>query len=580
MFEASAVKWKYFYFNDKGEMSVSDTPPEGKKMLAPLLLSCGVDEVSYQKALQGIAAEGFCACVPENYRTESYKILPDGTFPTSPKEGASQLIDAMKKGYDVIDFTGGTCMEQKLVLVKDYFRNHDLPKQKIKFWGFSNGSSPMLYLSDILQQIHSPSASDIFVGRRTEATQMAVSALRGEVSEVRKRMTCVNQAALDLYQPDRGDERIESEEELLSYTVNTQMLLHNLDSCEEWRPEAGKDFVLCVEGITSLHGFAPYEAIGKLFAKWDELGILSRLKHLELGEIVSFDRENSKTQVEQEKAAIRFLCDQYNIALVTGLEGFRTGHSGYVPVDPCNVPCRIKVGADGVLEQVTQFLDRNPPRLPTPQFPPDNQPLMPPVFPQMPRPRLSKVSYEPVAKIVDRRAGDVIDVDVDSINQSAQAMLKAPLITKVCGGKMYNVIDYRTDPEFGLLLVNDSTNRNSIMLPLQDALLRGRLGKSDLSEGCDVPFVAIVLCGDKTVDPEVRQNFVRDNESYVRKITEEFGVETPIFVVKNQIEISDSLFIGNFRMSRAREVPSVYAATAGSGEVRALAEKQQGRILD
>ncbi len=118
------------------------------------------------------------------------------------------------------------------------------------------------------------------------------------------------------------------------------------------------------------------------------------------------------------------------------------------------------------------------------------------------------------------------------------------------------------------------------MLPLQDALLRGRLGKSDLSEGCDVPFVAIVLCGDKTVDPEVRQNFVRDNESYVRKITEEFGVETPIFVVKNQIEISDSLFIGNFRMSRAREVPSVYAATAGSGEVRALAEKQQGRILD
>ena len=580
MFEASAVKWKYFYFDDKGEMSVSDTPPQGKKMLAPLLLSRGVDEVSYQKVLQGIAAEGFCACVPENYRTESYKILPDGTFPTSPKEGASQLIDAMKKGYDVIDFTGGTCMEQKLVLVKDYFRNHDLPKEKIKFWGFSNGSSPMLYLSDLLQQIHSHSASDIFLGKKTESQQMALSALRGEVSEVRKRMTCVNQAALDLYQPDRGDERIESEEDLLSYTVNTQMLLHNLDSFDEWRPEAGKDFVLCVEGITSLHGFAPYEAIGKLFAKWDELGILHHLKHLELGEIVSFDRENAQNQVEQEKAAIRFLCDQYNVALVTGLEGCRTGHGGYVPVEPCNVPCRIHVGADGVLEQVTQFLDRNPPRLPAPQFTPDNQPLMPPVFPQMPRPRLSQSSYNPDARMVDRRVDGLIDVDVDPINQAAQELVKSPLITKVCGGKMYNVIDYRTNPEFGLFLVNDSTNRNSIMLPLQDALLRGRLGKSDVSEGCDVPFVAIVLCGDKTANPQEIQNFARDNESYVRKLIEEFGVETPIFVVKNQIEISDNLFIGNFRMSRVREVPSVSAATAGFGEVRALAEKQQGKILD
>ncbi len=121
---------------------------------------------------------------------------------------------------------------------------------------------------------------------------------------------------------------------------------------------------------------------------------------------------------------------------------------------------------------------------------------------------------------------------------------------------MYNAIDSKVDPEIGLILVNDSDLRNSIMLPLQDAFMRGRLGNNSLSQGCEVPFVVVVLCNDKNLHTEERSNFIKNNENYVKKFTQAFEVQTPIFVVRDQIELSSSLTMGNVRMECVREVPS------------------------
>jgi len=173
------IKWKYFYRESDGKMwSSYQEPEENIKKLAPLLLSKDVKDADYFKVLQNMVDNGFCACVPcknsnlENTSSFSGNLFdpqnsalladlehststcslgikvgscPERLLPLSPQEGASQLISAMRKGYDVIDFTGGVCMSQKLMLVKDYFRNeeNDLPENKIRFWGFSNGSAPV-----------------------------------------------------------------------------------------------------------------------------------------------------------------------------------------------------------------------------------------------------------------------------------------------------------------------------------------------------------------------------------------------------------------------------------------------------
>lgn len=556
-FEPQEIRWKYFYKDDDGNMHINYEAPQNKKMLAPLLLSKGSNNEFYLQTFAGIAEANFCACIPcsqntdiarvipnyqngmlmENrdlfsdllHKTDDFKVLGDGTFPLTTKQGASQAISAIYKGYDIIDFTGGVGMTQKMVLIKDYFRNAELPKKKIKFWGFSDGSTPAIYLSDILQPIISLGSATLFASHKYQNADknFALKAMKGEVDSAERELECLNDVARAKYSP----EKIGELQRPKIYSVNSQCLLHNLDSAEEFRPQEGEKIILMLEGMSQFYGYSPHEAVEKLFSKWSKLGILEQLQHLEIGEICG------NSEVEQE--AIKHLCDHYGVALIAR-KGERTGHGDHVFTDPSGVFCDITI-EEGKLIQRAKFNDVTLPQKPSPKVETRTDSLEAEYkLPANLRPKLETFPYNPEINCANQ-IEEAVNLRVIPANEAAREMMEtAPIHSrKVIGGTPYNVIDHALEGEKGLLLVVKKDQRNAVMLPLQDAWMRGRL-----EEG-KVPFVIVA----SSLAENERQNFDLQNKSYVEKFAEFNEVKIPLFYVEDQVNISDDLFFAKVLLS-------------------------------
>ena len=565
------IRWKYFYRESDGKMWASyQEPEENIKKLAPLLLSKEVEDADYFKVLQNMVDNGFCACVPcknsnlENTSSFSGNLFdpqnsalladlehststcslgikvgscPERLLPLSPQEGASQLISAMRKGYDVIDFTGGVCMSQKLMLVKDYFRNeeNDLPENKIRFWGFSNDSAPVLYLNDLLQHIHSTSAKDMFLDK-TPAGLSTLKILQEGLSEpITKILLPLNKFAREKYNPDS----FTTATDILSYTSNAQELLHNFDSFEEWRPPEAK-FSLLVEGISNSYGFSPHEAVEKVLAKWQKNGTLARLQHIELGAI------HPLKLTQEEEAAIEEICDYFQVALVAK-ENNRSGHNDHVDVDPSDVTYSLSKNADGKIEQRVEVLLNNE----KPKRPQARQALnlgsLEPVWPSdknISRPSLSKESRNPDFTSSPVEIGELDELEVIAMNSEAQNFAPS---AEVIGGKFYNTINQPLNDQKGLFFIGGSNRRNGIALQIQDASTHGRFGKSILSpEAPDLPFIVIAH---DLPESENREKIIKWNEALLRKFIETNELRgTPIFHSPAPLTIPCDLFAGQVRL--------------------------------
>ncbi len=580
MFVPQKIKWKFFYQNQ-----CSFEAPEGMRMLAPLLLSRDAPNQAYIKVLQKMMSRGFCVCVPcdetseglvgsfdeENidqflsearYKTSTCDLkfatgpCPTNLFPTSPSEGASQAISALEHGFDIIDFCGGIGIDQKLILVKDYFRSAALPEKRSRFWGFSNGSAPMLYLGDVLQAIQSRSASDLFMDESADRDFVISKMIEENRAEdfVEKTLLPLNDFAKIKYSSQAIGESIKF------YAVNAEALLHNLDSEEEWSPPLGEKFILSIEGISGATGFSPHEALEKFLAKYPP----DQIQHIELGEIVTLKsigmaqidgqlvspNEELNAEILAEQAAIKAICDHYGVALVAK-EGTRTGHGSHVDLDPSDMPCSIfsSIAEDGALRltQRTNLFNLSTPQKPSDKKPMNNLSIKPRwQLDSTERPKfLSEESYNPHCDPTPTTRN--FDLEVIAMNSEAHEMLQGGAIThEVVGGKMYNAIELDLNLEKGLFLVHGAYGRNGAFLQIQDATMRGRMGKSNISTGAlDLPFVIIGHNLSPEIPVEKAQDFIKWNQALLVKFIELNQLhQTPIFYIREPLAIDCDLFAG------------------------------------
>lgn len=534
-FEPEEILWKYI--TSDGE---SFEKPEEKKVIAPLLLSRGVNDGYYRDFVNEMVKQGFCVAIPcdsetrqEKFRTNTYEFVEGAFFPLSPAQGASQLISAMSNGIDVVDLTGGACMAQKMFLVKDYFRKNPdkIPQQKIRFLGFSDGSSPALYLGDLLQHIHV--ACSVRDGDQREEF---FKALRWSENDfVEKELTPLNEEALIKY--NESSDLVDLTP--ITLTVHNQVLSQNINSFEEWRPKSGQKFVMCIEGFANRgsHAYSINETLERFFARFSALRLLDQLQHLELGEIKG---DNS----EESEAAIVNLCNHYGVALVAR-EGQRTGHGEMVFAEPSGVPCSLSF-KDGKLVQTTRCIDLLPPN------------------------SIENERYETNYSALAVNSGEEPTPKTDSvfipllpINQRAEELLQQGGSRKVFGGLPRDVTDMAIDPNKGLLIIVKSNSNHAFTLPCEYAFASGRIKGEDFDSARDAPFV--IFAGDFedsfAKNPQNFQKFIDSNCRFVEKFVSLNEVQTPIFYANQQIKNLPNLFEAQIEMVLQRPASSASQTT-------------------
>ncbi len=158
---------------------------------------------------------------------------------------------------------------------------------------------------------------------------------------------------------------------------------------------------------------------------------------------------------------------------------------------------------------------------------------------------LSEESYNPHCDPTPTTRN--FDLEVIAMNSEAHEMLQGGAIThEVVGGKMYNAIELDLNLEKGLFLVHGAYGRNGAFLQIQDATMRGRMGKSNISTGAlDLPFVIIGHNLSPEIPVEKAQDFIKWNQALLVKFIELNQLhQTPIFYIREPLAIDCDLFAG------------------------------------
>ena len=533
------------------------------------------------------------------FRTETYKTPTPFQYPLSPIEGAEQAVSAISKGYDIIDYAGGLGMAEKVPHILQYFRDNPayLPKKKPKFWGFS-GATHSVVLHEILEPVCSPNLFMINEFRgKSENIDFALKAMRGEVDSRDQKLIPINAIAEKKYNANYTQPK---DENISMYFITAHTLEHNLHTANEFRPPEDKKFILGFESMM----VPPHLVLEKTLARYQELGILGNLQHIELGEVVplgmdelpqrngqidisaiksgdafdatgrdkllrkiGFDKVALKAisdsdkdilftenlekiqekvqefnlQIKQEQQAIIEVANYYEVPILASPDR-RSGHATGVLVDPSGTQNKLSVNENGIIIRTTALESIDPPKQPAAVRPIPSQSLSPEervAFSQEPKIDEGNNRLHP-KKSADV---DIGSIPVIPLNESARVMLKQDpdLSLNVRGGIMSNAIQDQADVDKGMLLINGSY---TVADALQDALLKGRMGKSDLGEGCPVPFV--IFASNKTGSQE---------QELIAKTVTLNNVETPVFFAPNRLENLPDLFTGKLHIKQHQIMP-------------------------
>lgn len=348
----------------------------------------------------------------------------------------------------------------------------------------------------------------------------------------------------------------------------------------------------------------PHLVLEKALARYQELGILGNLQHIELGEVVplgmdelpqrngqidisaiksgdafdatgrdkllrkiGFDKVALKAisdsdkdilftenlekiqekvqefnlQIKQEQQAIIEVANYYEVPILASPDR-RSGHATGVLVDPSGTQNKLSVNENGIIIRTTALESIDPPKQPAAVRPIPSQSLSPEervAFSQEPK------IDEGNNKLHPKKSADVDigSIPVIPLNESARVMLKQDpdLSLNVRGGIMSNAIQDQADVDKGMLLINGSY---TVADALQDALLKGRMGKSDLGKGCIVPFV--IFASNKTGSQE---------QELIAKTVTLNNVETPVFFAPNRLENLPDLFTGKLHIKQHQIMP-------------------------
>ncbi len=560
-FEPKEILWKYK--NSAGE---TFEKPEGK-IIAPLLLSRDFPD-KHRKFVDDMVKEGFTIAIPcdpetgkEQFRTDTYKFVEGAFFPLSPQEGASQLISAMKEGFDVVEPMGGACMLQKMLLVRNYFRENPdkIPTQRISFFGFSDGSTPALYLGELLQTViasyseEEPQRDEFFGALNWKKNK------DGEDLFVEKKLVPLNYVATAKYNEATDFSGLKP----INLFVHNQVLSQNINSCEEWEPKAGQKFILGVEGFSRNYGSSILEALENFLARSAQNGKLAQLQHIELGKI---DAKDGDVEKKTEEAIIE-LCNRYEVPLVAR-EGQRTGHGkgGFVFSEPSGVSCELSF-KDGKLVQKMPCIDSSKPEeIKNPRKGVSYGSLEPEFRVESElRPNLDPGSYDvEIRDNLEKAKAEVLgvpsfNISALPINESAKRLLDDRLRLSIIGGLPQNVTNMPIDSEKGLLFIVKSNSNHAFTLPCEYAFVSGRIKSEDFTRSRDVPFVIFAGDFEDKFKPgsENFVKFVDSNCRFLEKFVSLNEIQTPIFYVDEQIKGLPNLFEAQIEMTRQKPSNSV-----------------------